>query len=110
MPCRPRQPRSPVLDRPVSPQLLAWSRPLSSDVYGVNRLAGGHEEPITFWTAEGDIPASLGNANAAQEFPLGIPDGDSTVADSAPGVAGHPQIAFDVAAQSVGSAFHAVDD
>src|SRR5688500_17120030 len=103
MPRRPRQPAR-------APQPLSCRRPLSTDVHRVNRLAGRHEEPVTFRAAKRNISADLGYANATEQLALRIPHGDSAVADRTPGVARHPEVAFDVAAKPVRSALHAVDD
>src|SRR5713226_8090264 len=60
---------------------------LRRDVERVQRLAGGHEQPVALRTAETDVTADLGQADAADELALGVPHRHPAVADGASGVA-----------------------
>src|SRR5437867_277830 len=77
---------------------LTRGRPLGVDVDRVQRLAGGHEQPVPLGAAEADIPADLRDPDAPGELPFGRPDGHAAVADGAAGVARAPEVPVDVAA------------
>src|SRR3954468_22559094 len=78
-------------------------------VHGVDRLTRGHEQAVAFGTAEGDVAANFGQANAADQLAVWRPDRHAAVADSAACIAGCPDVAVDVAAQAVRPALHAVN-
>src|SRR5262245_26249566 len=82
---------------------------LDTDIQGVERLARRHEQAIALGSAEADVAADLGQADAADQLAFGIPNRDAAVADIAPGVARDPDVAVDVATQPVGPALDAVD-
>src|SRR5579871_932343 len=87
----------------------ARSRPLRGGIDSVERLACGHEQPVALGSAEGDVAAHLGEANPPEQLAFRRPACRAVVADGAAGIAGGPDIAVDVAAYAVRSAFHAVD-
>src|SRR4029453_14966175 len=60
-------------------------------------------------SAEGDVAAHLRQADAAEQLAFRRPHRHAAVADGAAGFAGGPDIAVDVAAHAVRSAFHAID-
>src|SRR5882724_1582815 len=66
--------------------------PLRADIERVERLARRHEQPVPLGPAEGDVAAHFGQADAADQLAVGVPDGDARVADVAPGVARGPQV------------------
>src|SRR5882672_424899 len=82
---------------------------LCADVERINRLAGGHEETISFRSAERDISADLRDSDSTEQLARRVPYGGAAVAQRAPCIARRPDISFDVAAQAIGSAFHPVD-
>src|SRR5205814_3679068 len=50
---------------------------LSIHVHGVQRLTGGHEQPIAFRPAEAQVAAHFREPDAANQFSLRSPDGDA---------------------------------
>src|SRR5262249_32171387 len=108
---QPRRGRRPARRhrRELSRLRSAGRRSLRVHVYGVERLARGHEQAIALGTAEADVAADLGQADAPDQFALRRPYRDAAVADRATGVARRPYVAEDVAAHAVGSALDAVD-
>src|SRR5882762_3178969 len=84
---------------------------LRGDVERVERLAPAHEQAVALGTAEADVGADLGEADAADELALRRPHGHAAVAEPTPAgvaVAGDPHGAVDVAARAVGAALDAV--
>ena len=94
---------------PLSRRRLPWARPLRSDVHGIERLAGGHEQAISFGAAKAEIGGNLRQTDAADQLALGGPDGDPVIADGTAGIARAPQIAINIAACAVRAAFDPVD-
>ena len=64
---------------------------------------------LRFGSAEGEICACLGQANAPDEFCFGRPDRYAAVAHVVAGVASAPQVAVHVHANTVGAALDAID-
>src|SRR6185503_7735887 len=60
-------------------------------------------------TTEGEIAANLRNPDPAEKFPGRIPYRDTAVAECPAGIARHPHVPFDVAAQSIRTALDAID-
>src|ERR1700730_14779183 len=73
--------------------------PLRVDVERVERLAGGHEQPVAFRTTKAHIGGDLRQMDAADQLGLRVPHRHSIVPDGTAGVARAPQIAVDVAAR-----------
>src|SRR5262245_46139218 len=94
---------------PPASRLLAWGGPLRGGVQRVERLAGGHEEPVALGTAEAHVAADLRQTDAPDELALRRPDRHAAVTDVAAGVARAPDVAVDVAARAVRSTLHAID-
>src|SRR5262252_6355039 len=88
---------------------LTGRRPLGLGVDGVEGLAGGHEEAVSLGAAEADVAADLREPDAPDELALRSPDRHAAIAHAAPGVAGAPHVAVDVAARPVGPALDPVD-
>src|SRR4051794_9914675 len=74
---------------------------LRVDVQGVERLAGGHEEPVPLGPAEADIGASFGEPNPSEQLAVGIPHGDAAIADIVACVAAAPEISVYVHANAI---------
>ena len=75
----------------------------------IDGLTCGHEQAVALRPAETDIAAHFWQADAAQQLAVRPPRRHAVVADGAAGVARAPEIAVDVAADSVGCALDAVD-
>src|SRR5258705_551820 len=88
---------------------LGGRRSLCIHIDRIQRLARAHEQPVALRPAERDVRADLGEADAANQLPLRIPDRDAVIAKLAARVASRPQVAVHVHAGPVGSALHAVD-
>src|SRR6266567_7531459 len=82
---------------------------LRGGVDGVERLARCHEQAVALGAAEADVAAHLGQADAADELAGRRPHRHAAITDSAAGIAGDPDIAADIAAHAIRSAFHAVN-
>src|SRR3982751_718854 len=87
----------------------ARSGALRCRVHGVERLARGHEQAVALRATESDVAADLGQADTAEQLAFRRPHGDAAIADGAAGIARAPDIALDVAAHAVRSAFDPVD-
>src|SRR5262250_3360936 len=90
-------------------QCLGGPRSLGSDVERVERLARRHEETIALGSAEADVRAGFRKPDAPDELALGRPHRHPAVAEVATSVTRDPDIALDVAADAVGTAFDVVD-
>src|SRR5258705_6949278 len=88
---------------------LSRSRSLGGDIERVQRLAGRHEQPIALGSAEGDVAAHLGQADATDELTFRRPHRHPAVAQIAAAIARDPEIAVHVTAGAVGSALDAVN-
>src|SRR5262245_49843918 len=110
---RPRSRRSLPGSKPkttsVSREVLTRGRALRGSVHRVERLAGGHEQPVPLGTAEADVAADLRQPDPTDQLAVRIPHRDAAVADAPSGIARTPEVALDVAAHAVRSALHAVD-
>src|SRR5688572_26444901 len=73
------------------------------DVHGIERLAGGHEQPIALRAAEADIGADLRQADLADSVAVRRKDVDAVVAVANP-ARGRPDVAVLVGADAVGEA------
>src|SRR3954470_1687641 len=91
-----------------TPNRSARSSALRRGIHGIERLARGHEQAVALGAAEGDVAAYFGQPDPADQFSIRRPYRDAAIADVAAGIAGSPEIAVDVAAHSVRSAFDAV--
>src|SRR6266702_2657828 len=87
----------------------ARSGALGRRIDRIERLARGHEQAVALGAAEADVAAHFGQADAAEQLAFRRPHGDAAIAHGAAGIAGGPDIAIDVAAHAVRSAFDAVD-
>src|SRR5579859_1856016 len=70
------------------------------DVQRVQRLAGGHEEPIALGTAEADVRAPFRQPNLADARAVGCKDVYPVIARTGPARRG-PDVAVDVDAHAV---------
>src|SRR5207244_12345231 len=84
-------------------------RALRGAVDGVQRLAGGHEQPVALGPAEADVAARLRQPDPPDELALRVPHRHPAVAERAPAVARDPEVAVDVGAHAVRPALDAVD-
>src|SRR5215469_18161862 len=73
---------------------------LCSYVQRVERLAGCHEEVVTFRSSEAEIGAGLRQMNFADQFAIGRNDMDTVVTFPGPSSAG-PDVAIHVASDAV---------
>src|SRR6266849_1570383 len=87
----------------------ARSCALRGGIHGVERLARGHEQAVALGTAEADVAAHLGQADAAEELAVRRPYRHAAIAHGTAGIARAPDIAVDVAAHAVRTALHAVN-
>src|SRR6185312_8838760 len=88
---------------------LAWRGALRGGVDGVQRLARRHEQAVARRPAEADVAANLRDANAAQQLAVRVPHGDAAIANRAARIARAPQVTVDIGADTIGSAFYAID-
>lgn len=70
------------------------------DVEGVEALAGGDEEAVSFGAAEAEVAGGFGELDMADEFAFGIENVDAVVAVARPAGTG-PDVAFHVATDAV---------
>src|ERR1700687_1769117 len=75
---------------------------LRLDIEGIDRLAGGHQEPDALPAAETHIGAALGQHDAADHLAVGGVDGDPVLGLAAAPRA--PHIAVDIDAQPIAAA------
>src|SRR6266700_556929 len=97
-----------AVGRPRRDLVLPRSGALRVDVDGVERLAGGHEQAVPLRPTEADVAADLRQPYTADQLAFRRPDGHAAISDIAPGIAGDPDIAVDIATRPVGSAFHPI--
>src|SRR5215467_6412465 len=86
---------APALVRSLARGALTWRRPLRAEIDGIERLACGHEQPVALGSPKANIAAYLGQADAADQFAFGCPDGDPAIADRPACIARTPQVAVD---------------
>ena len=93
------------LDREIyagaAPCVLKWTE--------YNDWLAAMKRRLRFGPPNAHVRAHLGQADAADEHAVRIPDRDAVVADGASGVARAPDVAVDVAACAIGTALDAVD-
>src|SRR5580658_11298989 len=95
--------------RPRSADELSPRRALGVHVQRIDRLARGHEQPVTLQSAEADVGAALGQRDAADHDAVGRKHHDAVELGIAHAPAA-PQIAVDVGAHAVGRAGARVDE
>ena len=78
-------------------------RSLRLDVDGVERLAGGHEQPVALGPAEAEVGADLRQQDQADARAVRAEDVHAVVAVADPAGA-DPDVAVDVGADAVGQA------
>src|SRR4051812_8328088 len=83
--------------------------PLRIHEDGIERLARRHEEPVALGTAEADVAAHLGQADAPEQLAFRRPDGHAVIADGPSCIAGNPEIAVDIGPDAVGAALYPID-
>src|SRR5260370_17236846 len=88
---------------------LSPRRALGVHIKRVDRLAGGHEQPVAFQAAEAKVGAALGQRDAADQYAVGRVDHHAIEFGIAHAPAA-PQIAVDVATHAVGRAGAGVDE
>ena len=64
---------------------LARSCALRGGIYGVERLARGHEQAVTLGAAKGDVTAHLGKADAAEQLAFRRPHRHAAIPDGTAG-------------------------
>src|SRR6266849_2334886 len=74
---------------------------LGIHVHRIKRLAGSHEEPVSFGAAEAEVRASFRKMNLADECAVGRENMNAVVAISCPSRRG-PHVAVHVAANAIG--------
>src|SRR5882724_698968 len=89
----------PFLDAPR----LCDMRALSFHVHRVKRLAGGHEQAVSFRATEADVAASLRQQDLP--YPLSVPREDvNTVVARADPTGASPDVAIHISSDSIGTA------
>ena len=76
-------------------------RPLGFDIERIDRLAGGHEQPIALHPAEADIGAFLRQQDLANAVAIGGKDLYTVKSVTSTACSG-PDVAVDIAADAVG--------
>src|SRR5258708_1730074 len=99
---------TPALDRRIEGSSTR-SCALRCRIHGVERLARGHEQAVTLGASEADVATHLRQADAADQLAFRRPHRHAAVTDRTPGIARTPDVAANIAAHTVRSAFHAVD-
>src|SRR5215467_5225445 len=87
---------------------LAAEHALGLDIYGVNRLACCHEQPVALAASEAEVGAAFGQEDAADQDTVGCEHGDA-VMSLAPGKS-TPHITLSVAADAVGVTWHGIEE
>src|SRR5438477_1495105 len=86
---------------------LSDMRPLSFDIDGVERLAGGHEQAVAFLAAETEVGADFREQDHPAALAVGRENVHAVVAVARPTRRG-PDVAIHVAEDAVGAALAAV--
>src|SRR6476620_9474148 len=81
---------------------------LGVDGEGVERLAGGHEEPVPLGPAKRDVRAGFRETNPPEQLAILVPHRHAAIADIRARIAAAPEIPIDVDADAVGGAAYAV--
>src|SRR5262249_7570996 len=96
--------------RPVTDLRSAGSCALGCSIHGIERLTRRHEQSIPLRPPEANIATDLRQTDAADELPSWVPHSHAIIPDFAPGIAGAPDVAVDVAAHPVRATLNAIDD
>src|SRR5664279_6000278 len=105
----PRHVESLILPESRGGLRLRRLRSLPLNVQRVQRLAGGHEQPIALGAAEAEVGAGLRQVDLADQFTLGHEDVHAVKAGATPASAG-PHVAVRIAADAVGRARAGVNE